>query len=492
LFLLVLILAIIEVAHILPGHRQVAAFSGIWWLLICLIQWMMIVPHELGHAVAGKLLGYTQIRIMVGAGKPFLSFELAGFYWIINPIPFGGLTYSASPGRLHRWKHLVFVCGGLLVNLFIGGIAWCFIGAGELFSQSGNLAKLVFWANLIIVVQNVIPWVARTSVGPIPNDGLQIWQILFQWNKPPKQPSTRVPYWEIFVCYVLKWFILLVVVSVTLFLGFAVTIPFTRPFPGMAPMTIPGILLWLAIFLPLTAVCGWYCFRVYDQPIARIRKPTNLDSNASLIARYRAVFNQEQLELCAQMGKLFMAGHFADAAMLLERIIPVVGDHKSEVYLDLLTTKLHCLLSQNQIDQAERLCLDYVHQEVGVEHKVKILDGIASDILYHSDSASLLRGEKFARMAMEIAPGTLTLKGTLGSILVEEGNYAQGEPLLRECLDRSPALHDRAIASFYLGVIKMRTGEVKEGQRLIKRGMKMYPEAWIVAKGNALLKEARA
>src|SRR6267378_7195253 len=114
---LILVLATIEIGAVLRGRREVAAFSGLWWLLICMIQWLMIVPHELGHAIAGKLLGYTQIRIMVGAGKPFMSFDFAGFYWIINPIPFGGLTYSASPEKLHRWKHLLFVGGGLLVNV---------------------------------------------------------------------------------------------------------------------------------------------------------------------------------------------------------------------------------------------------------------------------------------------------------------------------------------------------------------------------------------
>jgi len=91
-------------------------------------------------------------------------------------------------------------------------------------------------------------------------------------------------------------------------------------------------------------------------------------------------------------------------------------------------------------------------------------------------------------MGLEIAPGTLTLKGTLGAILVEQGNYAEGEPLLSECLDRSPALHDRAIATFYLGMIKLRNGDGKQGERLMKRGMKMYPEAWMLAKGNAVLK----
>src|SRR3954467_10605797 len=93
-------------------------------------------------------------------------------------------------------------------------------------------------------------------------------------------------------------------------------------------------------------------------------------------------------------------------------------------------------------------------------------------------------------MGLDIAPGTLTLKGTLGSILVEQGNYAEGEPLLRDCLDRSLASHDRAIASFYLGLLQLRKGNAEQGKRLMKRGMNMHPEPWLITKGNKLLDDA--
>jgi hypothetical protein len=38
----------------------------------------------------------------------------------------------------------------------------------------------------------------------------------------------------------------------------------------------------------------------------------------------------------------------------------------------------------------------------------------------------------------------------------------------------------------------LRAGEAKDGKRLIKRGMNMYPEPWIVVKGQALLKDVGA
>ena len=210
----------------------------------------------------------------------------------------------------------------------------------------------------------------------------------------------------------------------------------------------------------------------------------------SLVAEFRAAFNQEQLEMAAHMGKLHQAGHFTEAAMLVERLLPAATDHNSALYVHLLLIKVDCLLRQNQIDQAEKICLDYVQENVSDEQKLMMLDGCASYILYQSSAAHFARAEKLARMGLQIAPETLTLKGTLGSLLVEQGEYAKGEALLNECQERSPALQDRAISYFYLGLIKMRTGKAKEGKRLMICAMKMYPEAWMVAKGKELFKAA--
>jgi hypothetical protein len=212
----------------------------------------------------------------------------------------------------------------------------------------------------------------------------------------------------------------------------------------------------------------------------------------SLVAEFRAAFSQEQLEMAAHMGKLCQAGHFAEAAMLVERLLSAVTDHNSALYAHLLLIKVDCLLRQDQIDEAEKICVDYVQENVSNEQRLMMLDGLASYILYQSSAARFGRAEKLARMGLEIAPGKLTLKGTIGSLLVEQGHYAEGEALLNECLQQSQTLIDRAISSFYLGMIKVRTGKTREGKRLIKWGMRMYPEPWMVAKGNALLKEARA
>jgi tetratricopeptide (TPR) repeat protein len=245
----------------------------------------------------------------------------------------------------------------------------------------------------------------------------------------------------------------------------------------------------IAVLLGGFVLVGWSLW-FSNRESAQVEDTTS--AMQSLAAEFRAAFNEEQLEMAAHMGKLHRAGHFAEAAMLLERLLTAVTDHNSGLYMHLLLTKVDCLLRQNQIDQAEKICVDYAQENVSNEQKLMVLDGCASYILYQSSAAHFARAEKLARMGLEIAPESLTLKGTLGSLLVEQGDYARGEALLNECQERSSALHDRAISCFYLGWIKMRTGKANEGLRLIDRAMKMFPEPWMAAKANALLKERRA
>jgi Tfp pilus assembly protein PilF len=160
--------------------------------------------------------------------------------------------------------------------------------------------------------------------------------------------------------------------------------------------------------------------------------------------------------------------------------------------ISLVQIKLEYIIAQNEGERAERVCLEWFNRLTTTEEKVKLLDCFASYILYKSASSFLNNAERQARQALELAPGTLTLKGSLGGILVEQGRFAEAEPLLRECLERSPALHDQGISSFYLGVAKLSAGDRIEAKRLIKRGMVLHPEPWLLAKAKGKLTELGA
>src|SRR5260370_5838812 len=106
--ILLLLAAAIGFYEVLRRDKGDLDSSNLWLIFLFLIQWIMIVPHELGHALAARVFGPTHIRILVGFGKPMFTFDFLGFSWLFNPLPFVGLTLSKIPARAARWKYLAF------------------------------------------------------------------------------------------------------------------------------------------------------------------------------------------------------------------------------------------------------------------------------------------------------------------------------------------------------------------------------------------------
>src|SRR5690348_13678552 len=112
LALVPIILAAIGIVDVWRSHKPLLRGTGIWFAFLCLIQWLMILPHELGHASLARYFGYKQIRILVGSGRQLFSAKFLGFPWLFNLVPIGGLTVFHPHSRATRWKHLLVVAAG--------------------------------------------------------------------------------------------------------------------------------------------------------------------------------------------------------------------------------------------------------------------------------------------------------------------------------------------------------------------------------------------
>src|SRR5437899_8422385 len=88
----------------------------------------------------------------------------------------------------------------------------------------------------------------------------------------------------------------------------------------------------LALFLGGLVVVGWTWWFSHRES-AQLEDTTS--AMQSLAAEFRAAFNGEQLEMAAHMGKLHQAGHFAEAAMLVERLLPAVPERDCALYVHL-------------------------------------------------------------------------------------------------------------------------------------------------------------
>jgi tetratricopeptide (TPR) repeat protein len=241
-------------------------------------------------------------------------------------------------------------------------------------------------------------------------------------------------------------------------------------------------ILLSVLMLVLTLLAGWFTFRLAKEPLSGIGKPIlapGLSSRA-------IVWSEEQRQLLRKAADCEARKDFNGAEVFLDQLMALISDPSSDSYVQALLMKLHSIFCQNAIERAEKACLEFVNRDVSTEQKLRVLDGFVCQIVYQPVPLFLQNAERLARLALELAPGTPTLKGSLGGILAEREKFAEAEPLLRECLD-SPMLHDQGIASFYLGVVKLKTGHIEEAKRLINRGMTLYPEAWLMAKAKARL-----
>jgi tetratricopeptide (TPR) repeat protein len=466
----------------LRRHVNLLDSAPVQWSLFLIFQWLMILPHELGHAAAGRALGFRQLRILIGSGKPLFSFKLFGVPTLINLIPFGGITLSKPANPVPRWRYLAFVGAGLLVNLTAAAIAWCFVAPGELFNiHAGTAVTPFFWANVLVLAENLFPHQGHTPSGPLNSDGLQLWNLLFRWNKHLKIEPARRPFWELVLRHLLKWTGFLVMLGGVLFFVLVAALPFLERNGASGwqlKIVLPAIMLGLAL------VTGWAAVRIAKHPISSVATPTLHGSFRPLLS-----VTPEQNKLLRQAIERAKQNDFVAAEALVDQAFAGMPDSKAAGCWPLVLLKLEYIVSQNDIARAEKVCLNWVNQAATTEEKVRILDGLASQILYKPASSFLDNAERLARQALELAPGFLTLKGTLGGILVEQGRFAEAEPLLRECLERSPALHDQGICAFYLGIAKLGAGDRSEAKRLIKRGMVLHPEPWLMAKAEAKLKE---
>src|SRR5690242_17956464 len=103
----------------------------------------------------------------------------------------------------------------------------------------------------------------------------------------------------------------------------------------------------------LAVVCWSWWFNSKESARDLPEAQERMSRTQSLMAEFRATFDQEQIEMSAHMQKLLRAGHYPEAAMLLDRLLPAMNDHNSALYAHLLGAKMECLLRQNQIEPAE-------------------------------------------------------------------------------------------------------------------------------------------
>ena len=168
---------------------------------------LTIVPHELGHAWMARLLGMRVFKIYVGSGKTLFTFRWFGFEFEFRPVPSGGVVVAAhrSIERL-RLKQFAFVLAGPAMNLLLAVAIWPFLDSDQLWSfrpmEKGLQPGLVFfYANLAVLLENLLPHIVATAFGPLPSDGKQLFMAFFLSREKQELHHRASFVMEAAVCY---------------------------------------------------------------------------------------------------------------------------------------------------------------------------------------------------------------------------------------------------------------------------------------------------
>lgn len=95
------------------------------------------------------------------------------------------------------------------------------------------------------------------------------------------------------------------------------------------------------------------------------------------------------------------------------------------------------------------------------------LDALACLSVYYDRPDLLLESKTLITQALGEFPDSITIKGTMGSILFELGEVEAAVPLLSEVLDASSSPLDCAISGAYLALAAAKKGDRCESKRLV-------------------------
>jgi tetratricopeptide (TPR) repeat protein len=512
---------------IVTGYRQHVplllnqhAFTS----LLLLFQYLLVIPHELGHAIAARTFGFSNIRIFIGAGKPLFCFNLFGFDWLLNRIPFGGLTFARpGPDSNTRFKWIAFISAGLIVNSLFLIFAWLLTRTdfyqAEVYPSLAVLVEAFIWANVVVIVENLAPYTVQVGSGQFSTDGKLLLQAIFSWNKSSVERTETISPLNLWIARVLKALIAFVLGVCTLLLALfglmIVVIGFKR---GNIPTHV-GIFIF---FECLAAILGYYTYRTLAQPVAkRTQNKQFLFAHEWLVAILRTFSTPETVPIVQAIQRQIQAGDYKGAASECERVLFTYPDdlrfivlqgvaqsgskdylsaresyeralglttiEQVIIYAGISAERLKVVMLQGDSNafntEAHKFLLLPIPEAIKVAH----LDQIACEALFQQRPDLIAAAEFCIAEALKVAPASLTLKGTAGALLVEQGKLEEAYAILKECYDRSPVQHDQAISGLYLALIAEQRGQFKAAMKLARQSAILYPQPWLQGKAKELL-----
>ena len=126
---------------------------------------LIVAVHELGHAVAAVLVGHRILEVRLGVG-PGLTIPLGRGRLTFGLLPIGGyvMTGSLDP-TAYRAKRSLVMAAGMTANAAV--FVWTLLADDPSITQ-----QMFALINVLVIVENILPYSLPTSYGPMRTDGL--------------------------------------------------------------------------------------------------------------------------------------------------------------------------------------------------------------------------------------------------------------------------------------------------------------------------------
>ncbi len=462
----------------------------------------------------------------MGFGRALFQCRIFGFDVDFRRIPYGGITLAQpSGGGWLRTRYALFVFAGPLANAALAAAAFFCHGSRSISLSPEEPTDWVSWfvlANLVVALENLVPFVYPSPYGRIPSDGLSLFQLLIlrrlpsvRWPNPvirrPVKPRTRV---------VLKW-----LGAMLWFFG-----AFVCGGMGVAavilPVTNPDFIskfLLVSLFFGMSAVLGWFGIRTLREPAAlsngntiapsgtyielhrdycadlekkspgtpdlslaqfdslnvRLKDPNKL-AKAFDSLNHALLHSPQNLSLLIAKGELLMAaGQFSEAEHHFVAISRQ-SDLSRGTGVILVQKEIRAVLRQGDLERAQKMTDEYLLGPASAQEKILLLDYLSCLPFMEGLGNCLGNAERWSMQALQIQPENLTLKGTRGAVLAEQGRFAEAKVLLQEVHEKSEADIDQGISAFYLALIAKDGGDARTAMRLAKRARQLFPAPWLL------------
>lgn len=170
---------------------SVAKLSGPFFL----ISWViLLVIHELGHALAAKFLGWHVDLVCIGTGKVRFRRRIFGMPVEFRTIPISGFAQPRPADLISPQlkQATIYAAGPGIELLLVAGIA-LFIGPGELLQRSSNVGIIALQSFCVAAIFgagfNLIPFSHQTKDGIAWSDGLGM---IMSWKIPTSEFERRL------------------------------------------------------------------------------------------------------------------------------------------------------------------------------------------------------------------------------------------------------------------------------------------------------------